>query len=95
MGHMAGEGRPGGGGATAGAALTSGSAGLALLLLLLPLGQSAEGFGRLLQLEDQELDVVQNVVEDLLRGEEDCPGEAACDVTCCHGSLALTTSRST
>lgn len=47
------------------AALTSGTFLLAFLVLL-PLGQSAEGLGCLLEFGDKELDVIQDVVQDLL-----------------------------
>lgn len=41
------------------------------LLVLLPLGELGEGLGSLLKLGDEELDVVQDVVQDLLRIREE------------------------
>lgn len=52
------------------AALTSGSFLLLAFLVLLPLGQRAEGLSRLLEFDDKELDVIQDVVEDLLPQEK-------------------------
>lgn len=49
--------------------LTSGAFLLALLVLL-PLGELTEGLGSLLKFGDEKLNVIQDVVQDLLRKGE-------------------------